>query len=297
MTEFREPRRGTGTGYASYLYLDGKQVVDSLSGIEGGYIKQITSKSAEEANKGLGISGTLGVSGAKAEADASKDRKLRYEEEVIRERTGYSTVTTLLKKLREEELIGHIAFYSPEAHERMREGDLYEFRARIRFHPFHSVAYVSQGWEDSRENYGGGDGDDVFIEMIGKIENALYGKNKPRDAYLIYAEIDGGDSDHRIIMPIKKEQFGVSSLDEFSGEAIFVAQVRNKIAAGQRYQVAKLVRKTPMMTSVDEKFMLRMAPILQKLPDVQEEGITISEADVVLKHPALIMKPLCIYKG
>lgn len=297
MTEFREPRRGTGGGYATFLYLDGKQVVESLSSMEGGYIKEVTSKSAEEVDKGSGISGTLGVSGVKAEASASKDRKLRYEEEFIRNRTNYSTVTTLLKKLREDELMGHIGFYSPEAHVRMQEGDLYEFRARIRFHPFHSVAYVSQAWEDSRENHGGGDGDNAVIEMIGEIENALYGKNKPRDAYLIYAEIDGGDSDYRIIMPIKKQQLGDSSLDEFSGEATFVAQVRNKLTVGQKYQAAKLVRKTPMMSSVDERFMLDMAPILQKLPDVQKEGITISEADVILRYPALIMKPLCIYKG
>jgi len=76
MAEFREPKRGTGGGFVSYLYLDGNQVVNSLSAIEGGYIEEIKSKSSEEANKGLGITGELGVSGARAEGGASKDRKL-----------------------------------------------------------------------------------------------------------------------------------------------------------------------------------------------------------------------------
>lgn len=296
MMEFKEPRRGTGDGFAWFLYLDGKQVVASLSSIEGGYIKEVTSKSAEEAERGSGISGTLGVSGVKVETKASKDRKLRYEEEFIRSRTGYSTVSTLLKKLREDDLIGQVGFYSPEYHERMREGDLYEFKGRIRFHPFHSVAYVAQGWEDSRENLGGSE-DDAFVEMIGKIENALYGKNKPRESYVVFAEIDGADAEYKVVMPIKKEQLLVSSLDEFSSEATFVAQVRRKLTSGQKYQAAKLVRKTPMISPSDETFMLRIAPILQNLPGVKEEGIEISEADVILREPALIMKPLCIYKG
>jgi hypothetical protein len=76
MAEFREPKRGNGGGFVSYLYLDGNQVVNSLSAVEGEYSDKITSKSVEEANKGLGITGELGVSGARAEGGASKDRNL-----------------------------------------------------------------------------------------------------------------------------------------------------------------------------------------------------------------------------
>jgi hypothetical protein len=293
MAEFREPKRGTGGGFVSYLYLDGQQVVNSLSAIEGGYIDKITSKSVEEANNGLGITGELGVSGARAEGGASKDRKLSYEEEVVGERMGYSTTTTLLKKLREDETLGQIAFYTPENYQRMREGDLYEFTASIRLHPFHSVAHVSQGWEDSRESHGGGQGG-AFTKMIDEIENSLYGKNKSREAYVVFAEIDRSDPEYRVAMTIRKEQLLVSSLDEFSGEATFVAQVWKKIPEGQKYQAATLVRKTPMMTSADEKFMLSMVPILQNLPDVEEQGIVVSDADVILRKPAVLMKPLCI---
>jgi hypothetical protein len=295
MAEFREPKRGIG-GFVSYLYLDGNQVVNSLSAVEGGYIDKITSKSVEEASKGLGITGELGVSGARAEGGASKDRKLSYEEEVVRERTGYSTTATLLRKLREDETLGQIAYYAPKHYDRMQEGDLYEFRASIRLHPFHSVAHVSQGWEDSRETYGGAQGD-AFTRMIDNIENSLYGKNKPREAYVVFAEIDGSAPEYKITMAIKQEHLLVSSLDEFSGEATFVAQVWKKIPEGQKYQVAKLVRKTPMMSSADEDFMLKMVPILQNLPDVEDQGIEVSDADVILRKPAVVMKPLCIYKG
>jgi hypothetical protein len=79
-------------------------------------------------------------------------------------------------------------------------------------------------------------------------------------------------------------------LDEFSGEATFVAQVRNKIPEGRKYQAAKLVRKTPMMSSADETFMLKMVPILQNLPDVEEQSIVVSDADVILRKPAVVMR-------
>ena len=98
-------------------------------------------------------------------------------------------------------------------------------------------------------------------------------------------------------MPIKKEQLLVSSLDEFSGRATFVAQVRSKITEGRKYAAAKLVRTTPILAPPDERFMLDIVPILQGLPGVQEEGITISEEDIILRKPTVIMRPLCIYKG
>jgi hypothetical protein len=43
--------------------------------------------------------------------------------------------------------------------------------------------------------------------------------------------------------------------------------------------------------------MLNMLPALQMLPGREDVGITIAEEDVVLEKPAVIMKPLCIYKS
>ena len=264
--------------------------------MEGGFIEEIKSNTTEEADKGAGIGGEIGVSGAKVEGRSDKSRKLIQEEEVVRNRTGYSTITTLLDKLRETENLGRISFYTPNVYEQIEEGELYEFKADIRLHPFHSVAEITRAWEDSREDLGGADGT-TFKDMVGNIENALYGKKNPRNTLIAFAEVDRSDPEYKLVMPVSKEHLLVPSLDEFSGKATFVAQVRLKLAEGQKYQVARLVRRTPIVTSADENFMLTVAPIFQGLPDVQEAGITISEEDIILRKPAVIMRLLCVYKG
>src|SRR5215213_5836478 len=264
--------------------------------MEGGFIEEMKSNTTEEASKGAGIGGQIGVSGVKVEGHGDKSRKLIQEEEVIRNRTGYSTITTLLDKLRETLNLGRIPSLDPDIYDQIEEGELYEFKADIRLHPFHLAAEAMQGWEDSGQSLGGSDGH-TFVNMIDSINNAPYGKKNPRNSLIVFAEVDKSDPGYRLVMPVNKEQLLVSSLDEFSGEATFVAQVRRKIAEGQKYQVARLVRRTPIVTSAEENFMRTVAPIFQELPSVQEEGITISEEDIILRKPAMVMRLLCVYKG
>lgn len=294
MKGFQKPERTARDGYSRFLYVDGDQAAASLSAFLGGDVEEARSTSTEEANKGLDISGGLSVSGIKAEAGGSKNRKLVYEEEVIRKKTGYSTITALLRKLHEINAIGRMPTYGPEEYEQIEEGELYEFKADIRLHPFHQFVSLTQGWAEAGENFG--QDTEQFSRMVREIENTFYGKNKAQRAIAIFADIEGCPPEYRLLMPIKVEQLLVS-LDDFSGKATFVAQINTKIGEGRKYLAARMVRNTPIIAPAEENMMLGIIPALRKLPGALTEGITINEDDVVLRKPAVTLKPLCVYKA
>ena len=137
MEGFTKPDLKARGKFSTFLFLDAEQTVKSLSALEGGVIEELRSVSEEEDTSGKGLTGGISFGGVQASGNLSKNHRMRYEEEVLRKRTGYSQVTTLLDKLREIKALGTIGQYSPDVYEAIEEGELYEFRAEIRLHPFH----------------------------------------------------------------------------------------------------------------------------------------------------------------
>ncbi len=291
METFRKPER---KAHRKYLFLDAAQVAASLSAFEGGAIEEVRSKSTEESGGGKGLTGEVGVSGLKVGGNWSKNQKMNYEEDVLRQRTGYSRISTLLERLHDENAIGLIESYTPEVYEQIEEDELYEFKAEIRMHPLHQFASMARGWAEAGENFGW---DAKHLTKIAdEIERAFYGRDKNKKAFSIFAELEGSSPEYKVAMPIKEDHL-VVDLEEFSGKATFVAQIDSKISAGRKVPAARLVRNTPTVSPVEKKMMLQMLPALEKVPGLEELGIHMGEDDILLRKPAMTMKPLCIYKG
>ncbi len=101
---------------------------------------------------------------------------------------------------------------------------------------------------------------------------------------------------YKVAMPIKQDHLLVD-LEEFSGKATFVAQIDRKVSEGQKVPAARLGRNLPTVAPAEQKMMLQMLPALEKVPGLDELGISMGEDVILLRKPAVIMKPLCIYKG
>jgi len=43
--------------------------------------------------------------------------------------------------------------------------------------------------------------------------------------------------------------------------------------------------------------MLAMLPALQQVPGTGDIGLEAAEEDLLLKNPAVLVKPLCVYRG
>ncbi len=282
--------------YKRFLFIDGNDAINSLAGIEEGSIESVLSKSAQENSKGREGEGTLGYGPAKIRAKGGKNNLQKYEEEVLRKRTEHAAISLLLDKLRENDEIGVIEEYTPEVYEQIDENELYEFKAEIRLHPFHQLVTITQGWAEAGENFGAGKKNHQdFLKTAERIERAFHGKNKATKTLVIFAEIEGSSPEYKIAMPIKMDDLRVP-LDEFTGRATFVAQVERKVDEDEKILAARMVRNAPVLP-VERDAMLNMVSSFRALSVEADIGITLDEEDVVLEKPAVMMKPLCIYKG
>ena len=95
-------------------------------------------------------------------------------------------------------------------------------------------------------------------------------------------------------MPIKFEHLLVP-LDEFAGRATFVAQVDKFPGEDEEVLAARIIKNSPVLPA-EKDAMLRMLPGLSATLASPHIGITLDEDDILLRQPAVILKPLFIYK-
>lgn len=188
MSGFKKPGKGL---YRRFLFIDGNEAVNSLSALEGGAIEEILSRSAQEDNRNRGLEGQIGAGPAKLSAKRGGKNLQRYEEEVFRKRTEHSAVSLLLQKLHDNEEIGVITEITPDVYAQIDEDELYEFRARIRLHPLHELATMTQSWAEAGEGYGVPKKElREFTNMATQLERAFHGRDKSKKTLSIFAEME-----------------------------------------------------------------------------------------------------------
>lgn len=125
-----------------FLYLDGDDVLNMLSALEGGDVDEILIRTGEDASSGKGGEIDLKV----AKGRGSKNKARRFEEEMKRKRTTHSATTALLRKLHEANAIGVLdGDYDSEIYAELEPRMLLEFTATIRIHPLHQTITAIRG--------------------------------------------------------------------------------------------------------------------------------------------------------
>lgn len=294
MSNFKKPKSNV---YKRFLYINEDDVLNSLSGFEGGAIDEIIQKMGEEGSKGLGLevgANVPGVGEAKAKGDRKKSQKL--EEEIRRKRTVYSATIALLEKLHKEDAIGVIeGDYAPEIYEQLEENMPIEFRADIRIHPLHQLVNVAQGWSQLAQDFGLSKKEaNEFTQVARQIESAFHGRDKSKKSLVLFAEGEETSTEYKLVMPVQTNNLLVP-IDELLGTATFVAQVDHIVKEDEEVLAARVVRNSPVLPA-ERNMMLEMLPALQELQDDSGIGFRVDEEDIILRKPAVILKPLCIYR-
>lgn len=294
MSGFKKPKSSV---YKRFLYVDEAEVLNSLSGIEGGAIEEILQTMGEEGSKGLGIDVGASVpaaGSATARGNVKKSQKL--EEEIRRKRTIHSATVALLDKLQKDEAIGIIEGpYTPEIYEQLEENMPLQFEAEIRVHPLHQLVSVVKAWAEMARDFGFDKKETNEINAVARqIETAFHGRDGKRRTIVVFAETEGDDPDYRFVLPIRANDLLVP-LDDFTGRATFVAQVDHILDEGEEVLAARVIRNSPVLPA-EREMMLEMLPAFQELEGEAGIGLTIDEEDIVLRKPAIILKPICIYR-
>lgn len=295
MSSFRKPNKSNV--YKRFLYIDEREVLNSLSGIEGGAIDQILQRLGEGGDGGFGFDAAVDVPGAgRVGGKASKSKNKKLEQEILRKRTVHSATAALLDHLHENEAVGIIeGTYTPEIYEELEENMPIEFQADIRIHPLNQLVSVVQGWSEMAANFGIDKKEArEFTEIARQIEAAFHGRDKSKKTMIIFAETDGQPHEYKLVLPVHIDGLLVS-LDELSGTATFVAQIDRIVEEDEEILAARVVRNSPVLPA-ERNMMLDMLPALQELQGEEGIGLRIDRDDIVLSKPSVLLKPICIYR-
>jgi hypothetical protein len=288
VTGFRKPESRL---YRNFLYLNSNDTINFLSSLHGGDVDQVLLRRADDGGYGFGGGVTAGP--IKAEAKRNKNRK--EEEEIVLKRTMHSAATTLLQKVHDAKAIGVIEGpYTPEIREHLEENMLLEFKAEIRVHPLHQAVNVLKEFAGVAPQWGLPKGEVRELTRMAQQMEHMFQLRGAKKTLLYYAAADGADTEHKLVLPIKFEHLLVP-LDEFAGRATFVAQADKVLGEGEEVLAARIIKDSPVLPA-EKEAMLGMLPHLSAALASPAIGIPLDEDDIVLKQPAVILKPLFIYK-
>jgi hypothetical protein len=273
--------------FKQFVILDSDGVVSALSAIDGGQIDEILVRSAEERDGGIG--GEVGAGSVKARGKRSKSRKV--EEEIRRARTRHAAAAKLLEALHKHDSIGVVAgTLDSEVAGQLESGMVLQLRASLHLHPLHQADQMVRS----------------FIEVGPKVDQKQVAKEL-REMLDIWGVITGTGRDEapvllepttadeqnpRLLLPVAREDLEVD-LDDVLGDVTLIAQVEQLIGEGDTYQVIRVLRGGPA-TSLERGAVDEILPEL--VSGLSELGVDISEDDVFVTGPAIVLRPICAYR-
>lgn len=269
------------------MILDSDGVVSALSAIDGGQIDEILTRSAEESDGGFG--GEVGAGPVKAKGKRSKGRKV--EEEIRKARTRHATAAKLLEALHSRESIGVVdGPLDLEVAEQISAGMVLEFRADLRLHPVHVADEMLRSFIDVAPKLGQ---QGAAKELKGILDpwGVISGTGRP-DAPTLIQPFTAEDQLPRLLLPVPKRDLELP-IDDVLGEVTVVAQVEQVLSEGESHQVIRILRGGPA-TSLERNTMEEALPGL--VEGLSGMGLDISEEDIVIHGPALILRAICCYR-
>ncbi|MCA1706951.1 MAG: hypothetical protein LC808_28275 [Actinobacteria bacterium] len=276
--------------HRSSLYLNADEVSNSLAAFEGGDVEEVLTRVAEETAGGL----EGGIDAKVVKGKGARNRSRRLEEDVKRKRTEHSAASVLLEKLHEGDAIGVIeGAYGPDLYQELDEQMLLQFRGELRLHPLHQVVSAARGFLGVASSFGASR--DEIREMkqtVDLLELMAQPGPGERRAFLAYAETPETNGGYKLVLPIQERHLRVP-LEDFSGTATFIAQVDRKIPDAEEVPAIRLIRNAPPLG-------LERQALDEALPELvegfRELGVEVSQADFFLTNPAVILKPIWIFK-
>ncbi len=281
---FQAPKQ---SAFKQFVILDADGVVSALSAIDGGQVDEILTRSAEQGEGSAG--GELGLGPAKARGKKSKTRKV--EEEIRKARTRHATAAKLLEALHARESIGVVdGPLDLEVAAQIQVGMVLEFRAELLLHPLHQADQMLRSLLDVGPKFGQELPAKDLKEIL-KVWGVITGTGSASAATLLQPTTTENQLP-RLLMPVPAKDLEVKA-DDVLGEVTIIAQVERILDEGQDHQVIRLLRGGPA-TPLERNAIEETLPGL--VDALNEMSIDISEDDIVVHGPALLLRAICAYR-
>lgn len=281
---FQAPK---GSAFKQFVLLDAEGIVAALSAIDGGQIDEILTRSAEEQGGEAGGQLNVGV----AKGGGKRQRTRTVEEEIRRARTRHATAAKLLDTLKEKESIGVVdGRFDMDVAKQLTAGMVLEFRAELRLHPIHQADAMLRSFLKVAPKFGE---KQISSEMrpVMAMWGALIGTDQA-DTRLLIEPYTTDPQEPRLLLPIRRAHFEVDVADLLS-EVTVIAQVERLLTEGEHYPALRMLHGAPSTQ-------FERSALEEGIPDLVDGlagmGIPISEDDVFMPAPAVLLRAICAYR-
>lgn len=277
--------------HREFFYLNHDTVINSLSAFEAGKIDEIIRKASESSDGG--VEGTLGIGSTKAGGKKSKSSDIH--EEMVSTRTKFSAFDAWFQNIDAAEAIGMLEGWDAETRDEIGIGHTIMLEGRVTLSPLYKVfsTFISYANQAS-------DPDSVFnrkaAELVDIKKQArmmrgwMRGAGDSSNAMIDIAPF--GTPEPRMVARLD-ERYLVSGLQAVEGEYTIIAQVEAMLDPSEKVSAVRVIRDTPptpLETEVSTKALKNLIEPAAAL------GVEVSEADITLEHPTVILHPIAIFR-
>lgn len=288
MSGYKRPKRRL---HREFLYLDYETIINSLSALESGKVDEIIKKVSELREGGVDLSAGMGP----VKASGGKKKSANIEEELRVTRTWFSAFEAWLSTLNDSDAIGFIEDWDVATRNELEVGDTVQFSARVTLSPLQQVflTYIAFANE-------AGNADSPFkveskqvpeIKKIARMMSSwMRGKSDTKDLMVYLAPMGIQDP---LVAARLRENLIVAGTQAIEGDFTVVAQVEKLVEDDGAVQAIRIIRDVPPTPMEIETITNALSNFVEPSKSL---GVDITEGDITLRHPAVVMHPIAIFR-
>lgn len=275
-----------------FAYLNQDAILNSLSALEAGKVDEIIQKTRDASDRGL--EGTVGAGPVKVTGGKKQQAQMEYE--LVRTRTRFSAFEAWYQHLVTAQAIGRFDEWTLDVRNELQVGDTVEFTGRVEISPVYLLLTSYQSFVE-RVNKPGS----VFKMTPAELKEA---KSVAQMMQSWISRPDGTRSVLVNFLPFgieRPKMFGaieetyvIGGLQDLQGTFSIVAQVDTVLDEDQRLSLVRVLNDVPASP-------LEVKLAEEGLSNFQGDaatsfGLEISDDDIRLAYPGVLLRPLAIYK-
>ncbi len=213
-----------------------------------------------------------------------------------RKRTTHSATTALLRKLHEANAVGVLdGDYDAEIYAELEPHMLLEFKASIRIHPLHQAISAIRALIKSGPALGVAKSDIADARGVLKLVEQLSQTGDASKTFLAFAATTGTADGYLLLLPIHEANLLVP-LDDFGGGGgggHLRCACGSDLRPDEEMMALRIRRNSPLLPMEQEGLRDAIPGLVTVLNDL---GIDAAEEEFILGKPAVLLKPVCIFK-
>lgn len=288
MSGYQKPKTGL---HKEFVYLNDDTIMNSLSALEAGKVDEILQKVSETREKGF--EGGVGIKGVSVKG--GKKNEANVEEELTKKRTRFSAFDAWFQFLTKAEAIGHLTHWDLETRNDLGVGDTILFSADVDISPIQHnfLTYIAFAKEAGKPNspLKQSGAELAATKKISQMMSDWMGTKSEEISLLVYLA-PNGVSNPRIIARLE-DPYLVRGTQAVKGRYTIIGQVEELISAGNSVPAIRVFKDTPP-TLLEIKVIQEGMEGLKESAEVL--GITISDEDISIAHPGVVIHPIAIYR-